>query len=85
MYLMIEYLRPILMSRYLFGGAEEIHKTRKASFRSRLSSEMIMFPVAGSVSLGSDAAAKAIEEIMKVMQFQESGVVMDETMQQVMM
>jgi len=43
-----------------------------------------MRPVAGSMSLGPDAAAKAIEEIVKEMQLQESGVFMGETYQQVM-
>ncbi|XP_021929690.1 uncharacterized protein LOC110834623 isoform X2 [Zootermopsis nevadensis] len=37
----------------------------------------------GSMSLGSDAAARAVEEIVKQMQVQESGV--DETMEQMMM
>lgn len=52
-------------------------------FRWILCSEMIMFHVAGSMSLGSDAAARAVEEIVKQMQVQESGV--DETMEQMMM
>jgi hypothetical protein len=85
MYLVTERLWPIRIFWRLSGETEEIHKTRQAFFRTGLCSEVIIFPVAGSVVLGSTAAAKAVEEIVKEMQLQESAVVMGDTMQQGMM